>query len=92
MSDRKIVTKEIFLGGCKFFYKDGNDLLISNPLIDYRGNPGISLLEFEGNHFASVGKVDKSGFNWYTFRLGKRFSGRVLFKDLSLIKKEVSNG
>lgn len=88
-----MVTKEIFLEGCWFTHKDGNEGLISKPYIDHRGNPDISLEETKGSHFANVSKVDSSGFNFYTFRLGKRFGGRVLFKDLILIqRKEDPNG
>lgn len=88
-----MVTKEKFLEGCWFTHKDGNPGLISKPYVDFRGNPDISLEDHNGSHFANVSKVDVSGFNFYTFRLGKRFGGRVLFKHLILIEeKEVSNG
>lgn len=87
-----IVTKEIFLQGCWFTHKDGNPGLLSVPGVDYRGNPDISLSEVYGGHFANISKVDSSGFNFYTFRLGKQFRGRVLFKDLILIEgKEAPN-
>jgi hypothetical protein len=87
-----MVTKEKFLEGCWFVHKDGNSGLISKPYIDHRGNPDICLEEHNGRHFANISKVDKTGFVFYTFRLGKRFGGRVLFKDLILIKEEeVSN-
>lgn len=83
-----MVTKEIFLEGCRFVHKENEYQFWSIPNIGKKNQHCLG--DGKGHYFANVSKIDNSGFNFYTFFLGKRFGARVLFKDLILLERKKS--